>query len=267
MEQNTTEPAIEVLGPITAAVDGDRVQLGGPRPKAVLAALVLARGDLVTEEQIIDAVWEERLPGKPRQALHTYVADLRRALEPRRGARQTPSVLLRHAGGYRLAVSQDAVDSARFVNLVRAAAHARVEGRPDEALAHADRALRLWHGPAYADLNGLRFVQAESGRLAELRSTAREIRIAALLAQGAHHLTLADSEELTAEAPLRESGWALRAQVLYRCGRQAEAVAVLGSARRVLREELGVSPGPELARITERVLAHDPTLSWPAAFG
>ncbi|GAA2742058.1 MULTISPECIES: AfsR/SARP family transcriptional regulator [Kitasatospora] len=262
-----TATEVRVLGPITATVNGAGARLGGPRPRAVLAALVLARGELVTEEQIIDAVWEEDLPDRPHRALHTYVAGLRRALEPGRGARQESSVLHRHPGGYRLVLDQDVVDAHRFAESVRAAAWAGAEGRPQEAVAAADRALRLWRGTAYADLGGLRFVQAERARLAELRSTAREIRVAALLDLGAHHLTLADSAELTAEAPLRESGWALRAQALYRCGRQAEAVAVLGSARRVLREELGVSPGPELARITERVLAHDPTLSWPAAAG
>ncbi|MEU9132754.1 AfsR/SARP family transcriptional regulator [Kitasatospora sp. NPDC048540] len=267
MDLNATEPTIDVLGPIGATVRGIRAPLGGRRPKTVLAALILARGALVSEEQIIDAVWEERLPDKPRQALHTYVADLRRALEPWRCARQTPVVLLRHAGGYRLELGRDALDSARFARLVLGGASAAADGHPAEALAHVEAALRMWRGPAYADLAGLRLVQAETARLAELRSTAREIRVAARLALGEHHLTLADSEELTADYPLRESGWALRAQALYRCGRQAEALAVLGSARRLLREELGVDPGPELARMTERVLAHDPALQWRAAAG
>ncbi|MFD9130454.1 BTAD domain-containing putative transcriptional regulator, partial [Kitasatospora sp. NPDC059571] len=256
-EKTTTQPSIEVLGPITAAVRGVRAGLGGRRPKAVLAVLVLARGAVVPQEEIIDAVWEDRLPDKPRQALHTYVAGLRRALEPERAPRRA-SLLVRHPGGYRLALAPDAVDAARFTGLARRAAGAEAAGRPAEALDLAERALRLWRGPAYADLGGLRLVEAERERLAELRATVRETRIAALLALDAHHAALAESQELTAEAPLRESGWALRAQALYRCGRQAEAAAVLAAARRVLREELGVDPGPELARLTARVLAHLP---------
>lgn len=202
-------------------------------------------------------MWEERPPAKPRQALHTYVSGLRAVLEPRRGAGQPPAVLRRVAAGYRLDLAPDAVDSGRLASLVRTAGTAAARGCPDEALECAERALALWCGPAFADVGTARFVQSEVGRLTELRTTAREIVLAARLARGEHHLTAAAGEELTADNPLRESAWALRALALHRAGRSAEAVAVLGAARRVLREELGVGPGPELARLTAQILAGD----------
>ncbi|WP_198045708.1 AfsR/SARP family transcriptional regulator [Kitasatospora mediocidica] len=264
MNSNVVEVGINVLGPVEATVRGARAPLGGRRPKAVLVALLLARGRLVGEEQIIDAVWEGRPPDKPRQTLHTYVADLRRALEPDRRARQQSTVLVRHAAGYALAVRSEAVDTHRFVTEAASAAAASAAGRPEEALAGADRALDLWTGPPFAELADARFVRAEIARLMEWRSLVREVRVAACLALGDHRVTLVESEALTTDYPLRESGWALRALALYRCGRQAEALAALREARRVLRDELGVDPGPELASLTGRVLAHDPGLQWRA---
>ncbi|MDH6110516.1 DNA-binding SARP family transcriptional activator [Kitasatospora sp. MAP12-15] len=264
MNPNVAAVGINVLGPVEARVRGTRAALGGRRPKAVLVALLLAHGGLVGEDQIIDAVWEDQPPDKPRQTLHTYVADLRRALEPQRRAREQSTVLVRHAAGYALAVEPEAVDTHRFTALVGQAAAAAGAERPAEALACADRALALWAGPPFAELADARFVRAEISRLEEWRSLARELRVAACLALGDHRLTLVETEALTTDYPLRESGWALRTLALYRCGRQAEALATLRAARRVLREELGVDPGPDLATLTGRVLAHDPALRWQA---
>ncbi|MFD7640794.1 BTAD domain-containing putative transcriptional regulator [Kitasatospora sp. NPDC059795] len=256
-----TQTTVQVLGPMAASVDGTPVRLGGPRPRAVLAALVAAGDAVVPEQHLIDSVWEERLPANPRHALHTCVTDLRRALEPGRPAGHPSSVLCHGPGGYRLRLGPDALDARRFAALVERAGTAAGVRRPAEALAAADRALALWRGPAFADLAHLAFLDPERWRLAELRCTAREIRAAALLALDAHHLAVTECALLTTEAPLRESGWALRARTLYRSGRQAEAAAVLHTARRTLRDELGVHPGPELAHLTRRVLVHDPTLA------
>ncbi|MFJ5921442.1 BTAD domain-containing putative transcriptional regulator [Kitasatospora sp. NPDC092948] len=260
MDATTTETTVQVLGPMAATTDGARVRLGGPRPRAVLAVLAAAGGAVVPEQDLIDAVWEDRLPARPRHALHTCVADLRRALEPHRPAGRESSVLRHEPGGYRLRLAPDALDARRFAALVeRAGISARTH--PAEALAAADLALSLWRGPAYADLAHLVFLDAERWRLTELRCAAREIRASALLTLDAHQLAVTECALLTTEAPLRESGWALRARTLYRSGRQAEAAAVLHTARRTLRDELGVHPGPELAHLTRRILIHDPTLS------
>jgi DNA-binding SARP family transcriptional activator len=265
MNANTAELRINVLGPIRVTVGGDRVELGGRRPKAVLVALLLAGGKLVGEEQIIDAVWEGAPPAKPRQALHTYVAGLRRALEPDRPARRPARVLLRDTAGYALAVTSAAVDAHLFTTQVAAAGAAYRASRPTEALACADRALALWNGPAYAELSEARFVRGAIARLEEWRSLAREVRVAACLELGDHRGCLVETAALTADHPLRESVWALRALALYRSGRQAEALDVLGKARRTLRDELGADPGPELAGLTTRILAHDPQLRWQEA--
>ncbi|MFJ5229465.1 BTAD domain-containing putative transcriptional regulator [Kitasatospora sp. NPDC088391] len=265
METSMTTTAVQVLGPVAATVGGSGVRLGGPRPRAVLAALAAGGGTVLPEQELIDAVWQDRLPARPRHALHTCVADLRRVLEPERPAGREAAVLRREPGGYRLVLPAAAIDARRFAALVESAGHEHRAGRPEGAVAAVDLALALWRGPAFADLAHLQFLAAERWRLDELRCTARELRATALLALDAHHLAVAECARLTAEAPLRESGWALRARALYRGGRQAEAAAVLHTARRILREELGVRPGPELARLTERVLLHDPALAHPAA--
>ncbi|WP_457033057.1 AfsR/SARP family transcriptional regulator [Kitasatospora sp. P5_F3] len=250
-------PRLSVLGPLSATVHDRPVRLGGPRPRALLAALILAEGALVPEEQLIDAVWGDNPPEKPRQAVQTYVSDLRRVLEPGRRAGEPPAVLLRGPSGYALAIGAAAVDAREFAELVFAADST---GSPGRALELADRALGLWNGPAYADLMDAPFLAAEIGRLEELRSIASERRVSARLALGDHRVSLVESRALTTEYPLRESGWALRALALYRCGRPAEALQILGAARRLLRDQLGTDPGPELSRLTQRVLAHDPAL-------
>ena len=70
---------------------------------------------------------------------------------------------------------------------------------------------------------------------------------------------------LVAEFPLRERLAALLMTALYRCGRRGEALAAFEAARRVLAEELGLDPGPELAGLQAKVLADDPALAAPAA--
>ncbi|MEV7215829.1 AfsR/SARP family transcriptional regulator [Kitasatospora cineracea] len=249
-----------VLGAFSATVDGRPARLGGRRPRSLLAALLLGEGAVVPEERLVAAVWEDCLPEKPRQAIHTHVAELRKELEPGRQAGERPAVLLRGPAGYALAVTVAAVDARRFTALVLAAEDAAATGDPGRAVELADLALGLWHGPAYADLADSAFLVPEIGRLDELHLIARETLVSGRLALGQHLLPLIESRALTAEHPLRESAWALHALALYRSGRPAEALQALATARGLLREQLGTDPGPELARLTQRVLAHDPAL-------
>ncbi|WP_412537885.1 AfsR/SARP family transcriptional regulator [Longispora sp. K20-0274] len=251
-----------VLGPCAVTVGGVPTRLGGPRPRAVLARLLIGGGAVVGEDRIIEDVWHGAPPRRPRPALHTCVADLRRALEPGRSPRRPPRVLVRRGTGYALLAGGGTVDAVRFVEAARSGMAALAGGRPDLALELLDAALRLWRGAAYADLADLPFVRAEAEGLDEWRSLVREERVAALLALGQHRAALVEARSLTVDHPFRERGWALWAVALYRCDRQAEALSVLRGAACRLREDLGVEPGPALAAVTRRILAHDPDLRW-----
>ena len=170
-------------------------------------------------------------------------------------------MLVRDAGGYRLALEPGALDIDRFEELVRRAEKAP----PTEALALLDEALGLWHGPALLDVADEPYAQAESVRLEELRLAAVEGRFQRLLDDGRHTEAVPGLEAAVAEQPLREGLTALLAQALYRSGRQADALRAISRTRAHLADELGLDPGPELMRLELAILEHHPSLTGPTA--
>ena len=170
-------------------------------------------------------------------------------------------MLVRDAGGYRLALEPGALDIDRFEELVRQAEKAP----PTEALALLDEALGLWHGPALLDVADEPYAQAESVRLEELRLAAVEDRFQRLLDDGRHAEAVPGLEAAVAEQPLREGLTALLAQALYRSGRQADALRAISRTRTHLADELGLDPGPELMRLELAILEHHPSLTGPTA--
>ncbi len=234
-----------VLGPIVAFAGGERVALKGPLHRALLARLILADGQVVSTERLIDDLWPSP-PARAKGAIRTFVADLRQALEPDRPPRATPQLLVTEGGGY--ALRTDQVDAKHFERTLNARlpAHAAVDALTG--------ALALWRGPAYEDLE---WASAERARLAELRLLAVERRAEARLALD--QAPVAELEAHVAEHPWREDAWRLLALALYRSDRQADALATLRRARAQLVEQLGVDPGPALQRLEHDILNHEDT--------
>ncbi|WP_328425545.1 AAA family ATPase [Micromonospora sp. NBC_00389] len=251
-----------VLGPVTAAAGRGPVPLRGPRQRSVLARLLIARGRVVPVDRLVEDLWEVPPEGAV-GAIRTFVADLRRALEPDRPPRQPPRLLVTEPPGYVLRAAPEAVDAERFEAAVGEAGPLLAAGRPALALADLDEALGLWRGPAYADCAGEVWAVAEINRLDELRLLAVERRAEALLALGRPDEAAADLPAHLASHPLREDAWRLLAIARYRSGRQGEALAALRQARDVLVTELGVDPGPELRRLEAEILAQAPHLTLP----
>ncbi|WP_222869875.1 AfsR/SARP family transcriptional regulator [Actinomadura decatromicini] len=237
-----------VLGPV-AAWDGDgrTVALKGPRHRAVLARLIVARGRVVPVSRLVDDLWVAPPPDAV-GAVRTFVAALRRALEPDRPPRTPSRTLVTEGPGYALRAGEDEVDAWRFE---RAAATDRP---PGEALGILDEALGWWRGPAYADFADEGWARAERARLTELRLHAVERRAEAMLALGRAAEAVPDLDAHAAEHPWREDTWRLLALALYRTGRQADALTVLRRARGLLVEQLGIDPGPGLRKLEEDVL-------------
>ncbi|WP_329499522.1 BTAD domain-containing putative transcriptional regulator [Kitasatospora herbaricolor] len=242
---------IKVLGSLAAEAGGDRVGLGGPRQRGVLAQLLAARGEVVPVDRIIEDLWQGRPPAKAAASVQAYVSNLRRLLEPRRGPREPARLLVSEPPGYALRLPSEAVDAWRFGQLVDTA---RAEPGPAAALALLDEALALWRGAAYAEFADEPWAVGESARLTELRLAAREQRAALALRLGRPDEAAAGARALTDEHPLREEGWRLLALALWNTGRQAEALDVLRRARAVLAEELGLDPGPALAGLESAIL-------------
>ncbi|MDT7579461.1 MAG: hypothetical protein QOK35_725 [Pseudonocardiales bacterium] len=257
-------PLIEfrLLGEVEARRAGARVELGGPKQRAVLVSLLVRAGRVVSLDQRIDDLWPERPPARAAATVQVFVSHLRRALEPDRPRGAPATVLVTAAPGYRLAVPPGAVDAHEFARLAAQGRTALDGDDPEQAAELLERAAGLWRGPALADVADAPFARAEAARLEELRLGAAEDRIDAGLALGRHTALVAELEQLVGEHPLRER---LRAQLmlaLYRCGRQADALETYRTGRRVLRDELGLEPGTRLAELQQAVLRHDPDLSW-----
>jgi DNA-binding SARP family transcriptional activator len=250
---------LHVLGEVTATRDGAVVDLGGRRQRAVLAALVMQRDQVVPADRLVDCVWGDRPPASANGALQAYVSHLRRRLEPDASARQREGVVARAGPGYVLRLPTDAVDAWAFEAAVESAAGLA----PAEAVCALDSALRLWRGPAYADYAGEAWAEAEIARLTELRVVARERLLGTRLELGEAQLVIGDLEALVKEDPLREERWRLLTLALYRAHRQAAALAALRRARKVLADELGVDPGPALRSLEAEVLAQSPDLDAP----
>ncbi|MEU0409112.1 BTAD domain-containing putative transcriptional regulator [Streptomyces griseorubiginosus] len=240
-----------VLGAVAAWDEtGQPIALKGPRHRAVLARLLVARRRVVPVSRLVADLWGERPPGDAVGTVRTFVAALRRALEPERPRRAPARLLVTEGPGYALRAEPDHVDAWRFEPAVASA----VDLPPARAVPRLTEALELWRGPAYADFAEEPWARAERSRLAELRLTAVERRAEAQLALGAAADAVADLDAHVAEHPWREDAWRLLALALYRSGRQADALSLLRHARHLLSEHLGVEPGPRLRR-TEETLA------------
>ncbi|GAA1711262.1 AfsR/SARP family transcriptional regulator [Streptomyces yatensis] len=252
-----------VLGPVVAwDADGHAIALKGPRHRAVLARLIVARRRVVPVSRLVDDLWTEPPPGAV-GAVRTFVAALRRALEPQRPPRTPARLLVTEGPGYALRADVDAVDAWRLEQDVSAAATLP----PDGALPRLEAALSRWRGPAYAEFADEDWARGERSRLAELRLHAVERQAEARLALGRAAEAVPDLEAHLAEHPWREGAWRALALALYRTGRQGDALAVLRRARTLLVEQLGVDPGPELRRLETDILDQAPHLDPATARG
>jgi len=239
---------VRLLGPLKVVVPDGGVEFEGAKQRRLFVALALRAPDAVSVDELVEAVWGHDAPDGREQALQKQVSRLRARLGEWLPVR-------RRAAGYALEIEREAIDSRRFEALM---VGARID--PARASAQLTSALALWRGPALADHRVDEFAQGEIARLEELRLEAIEERLAAELDAGRAVDLVGELRALVAEHPLRER---LRGQLmlaLYRAGRQADALAVMRDGRRFLVEELGLEPGPELRRLEQMILAHDPGL-------
>jgi predicted ATPase/DNA-binding SARP family transcriptional activator len=241
-----------ILGPLEVGLDGSAFTVKGRKPRALLALLLLHRNEVVPAERLIDDLWGENAPATAANSLQVYVSQVRKLVE---------GELVREGRGYRLQVEPDRLDAERFERLSAEAASALGRRAYAEASELWLEALALWRGPPLVDVQYEAFAQAEIARLGELRLAAIEGRIEAELGLGRHDQVVGELEALVAENPLRER---LRGQLmlaLYRAGRQADALEAYQEARRVLLDDLGLEPGPELRELEQAILRQEEALS------
>ena len=230
--------------------------LGGPKQRALLAILLLCRGETVSSDRLIDQLWGERPPATAAKTLQGYVSHLRKALGN--------EVLFTRNGGYLLVAAPGQVDADRFDAMAADGRRALGDGDASRARELLDAGLGLWRGEPLADLTYEPFAQREIARLDEARLAALEDRIEADLMLGHDRDVVGELESLVAVHPHRERLLGQLMLTLYRCGRQTDALAAYREGRDALSDELGLEPGPELRALEERILTHDPALETPA---
>ena len=242
---------IRLLGPFEVLAGGTPAEVGGSKRQALLAMLALGNGRVVDVNGLVDGLWGEELPAAPRNALHHHIARLRAALGE--------ESIVGSADGY--ALKDASVDAVRFEELLAETRTALRDGDTPTAADAVASALALWRGPALQGLTGAEWFSAEARRLETLHVDALEEDFEVRLALGEHRELTPALRSVLADNPFRERIWGQLMLALYRSGRQADALETFQEARGVLADELGLEPGPELRRLQEAILAHDPAIA------
>lgn len=239
---------------------GVQVDVGPPKQRAVLAALLLARGRVVSVDRLLDAVWGADVPAQATASLQAYVSNLRRAL--RDGNQASP--IVRQAPGYYLEAGPDDVDLTVFADASARAAAAVAAADWEQALTEADTALALWRGQFLEDLHDEPWVVQDAAQTAETRRECLDNRITALLTVGRVPAALAEATRLAADDPLSDRACWLHVLALYRSGRTPDALDAFTRHVRVLDSELGLVPGAALRDLQTAMLRQAPELeAWP----
>ncbi|MCE7001688.1 NB-ARC domain-containing protein [Kibdelosporangium philippinense] len=233
-----------VLGSLVA---GD-AELGGTKPRVLLATLLLNANQTVTYDMLTDALWPNRRPRSVAANLRTYVSSLR-ASSPEISSRMRTDRL-----GYSIVVGQGELDLIEFTEHVARARQFRAAGALAEAAEQLEHALALWRGDPLADLPGVHAWGDRLAALAEARVVATEDLLGLRVAEGRYQDAIAELRPFLAEHPFRESGWQQLLLALNASGQQAEALRTYGEIRKRLVNELGVEPGPELRKVHAAIL-------------
>jgi predicted ATPase/DNA-binding SARP family transcriptional activator len=246
-------------------IAGDRmIEIGSPKQRALLASLLVRLNQVVPVTVLVNDLWGESPPTTVQATLQSLVSRLRRALGVAGVATGGQAPLLRgRDGGYVLEAALDCVDAFRFDRLVATGRRALADGDAAMAADKLQSALELWRGAAFADLSDRPFARLEAQRLEEARLGAVEDLAEALLALGRAQDALGRLEAHVAQHPLRERPWGQLMLALYRLGRQAEALQAFHRVRRLLGDELGVEPMPELRWLEEQILGQSTDLAAP----
>ncbi|RKS79559.1 DNA-binding SARP family transcriptional activator [Actinomadura pelletieri DSM 43383] len=251
-----------ILGRPAAWRDGEEIDLGPGKQRAVLAVLLLTPNRPVSTSSIVEAVWGDEPPDNGVNVVQKYVAGLRRVLEPDRSPRSPGRLLTLTGAGYALHVPPGGLDAEVFRERLREALAVRDSGDMARAGVLVREALDLWRGMALAGLSGP-FFDAARDRLDEERAAALEASAEIGLELGEHARLVPELIRMVAEFPLREGFRYLLMLALYRSGRQAEALAAYRDAREFFAEEFGSEPGERLQNLHVGILRSDPALAAP----
>jgi SARP family transcriptional regulator, regulator of embCAB operon len=261
MNNESGQIKVRLLGPLSARLDSRDITPGAAKQRQILALLALSSGRIVTVGTLVEELWGDQPPRSYTTTLQTYVLQLRNRLAAAAacGPRARELLSTRY-GGYMLEEAACQTDADEFDRFSRAGRSAAEKGDHLVASEQLGRALALWRGPALVDVRLGRVLELEATSLEETRLGVLERRIEADLALGRHADLLGELTLLAARNPMNENFGGLLMAALYRSGHVKRALEAYQRVRAVLREELGVEPGPRLRRLQQAILSGDPAL-------
>ncbi|MBW3555357.1 MAG: winged helix-turn-helix domain-containing protein [Actinobacteria bacterium] len=242
-----------VLGSIEVRRGGDVVQIGSPNERKLLTALLVDANSVVSTSRLIEILWDDDPPISDRNTLQTYIARLRRRL----GSTAPPAPIMSRPPGYLIELRPQQLDSLQFRQLLLEG-QAVLSVDPARALEILDDALALWRGAAFAEFADEDVARAEAACLEELRQTAVDHRVEALLAVGRSAEALSVLERAVVAHPLREWPHGQLMRALAACGRQVDALRLYQRYRERLVDELGIEPSAALRDLERDILRQAP---------
>jgi DNA-binding SARP family transcriptional activator len=251
-----------ILGPVELWVNGQRYDFGSPKERCVLGIFLWQLGQPVSTDGLVDLLWDGNPPDRALTSLYVYVSRLRKDLK--RATGQDRRWLRRRSGYYTMDVDREAVDLHRFRELRGQARAAAERGDDDRAAALFHEAEKLWRGTPLAGLSGT-WAEGVRVSLEKERLDAIRDRIKAELRLGRHAALVSEISDLVAQQPLDQELVEHLMMALYRCGRQAEALATYRRVHHRLVDEVGSEPRSALRALHQRMLNGDPELDEPLA--
>ncbi|MFH9138863.1 AfsR/SARP family transcriptional regulator [Streptomyces sp. NPDC017524] len=240
-----------ILGPLEI-LDGQRnVVPTAPKPRQVIALLLMRRNTLVQTSELIDELWESAPPASAMTTLQTYIYKIRKILT----ARDSDEILLTRPGGYTLAIPDASTDLHRFEVEAEEGKTLLKKGDPAGAAEVLQRSLSLWRGSALVDVVPGGLLSSYVTRLEELRERTLDLRIEADLQLGRHQELISELKSLVLSRPLHENVHAALMIALHRSGRRHEALEVYQVLRRSMIDNLGLEPGQELRALHQALLS------------
>lgn len=245
---------VRLLGPVDVLADGIPRPVRGLRRKAVLAALALQPGEIVSSDRLVDIVWGDGAPATAATTLQSHVSHLRGVLGDR-------AAILARPPGYVLTIDAEVTDVQAAELLIRQGTESR---DPGEREARLRAAVALWRGRPLADLAELAWFHDPAQRLEHLLRQARHVLIDTRLTLGQHAHLIPELADLGRQFPLDEQIHRQLILALYRAGRQGDALATYQQLRSILHEDLGIDPSQPLRDLEAAILRQDPTLDVPS---
>ncbi|WP_328980576.1 AfsR/SARP family transcriptional regulator [Streptomyces canus] len=254
----------KLLGPLEVVNGTEPCTPTAPRVLRTLALLLVRAHHVVPLSTIVEELWEDDPPRTASTTAQTYVYQLRRMIDEQGLPVSGKEVFLTRAPGYVLQCTAEQIDLFRFQQLTSRAESLMQRKEPEQASLLLRAALDLWTGAPMANVSTGPVLEGYLASLEEQRLRALNLRIEADLQLGRIHQLVEELRSLVVEFPYNEWYHSLLIFTLARVGRRHDALQAFARTRRVLSEDLGLTPSHELQRIIQDAVLRDQDIRPPS---